>query len=91
MIEIILIIYSFVILITKLIILIIVSKKDVNKNIFIDLGVSYLNNQDNNFYLFSTFFGDLLVLIINIIAVIIEKVIDIYDDDEEVVNIYKTK
>ena len=49
LIEIILIIYSVILLISKLILLIIVSKNDYNKNIFIDLGVSY---KENNFSFF---------------------------------------
>ena len=89
-IEIGLLIYSFLLIIFKIVCLILINKDNEfifsNKNIFIDLGVSYIYDKNKKIYLFGTFLGEGLVFIFNIAAIIIENVVSI--DDEEVDNRY---
>ena len=92
-IELILMVYSLVLLIFKIICMILISKNiaffENYKSIFIDLGISYINNKEQKFYFFSTFLGEGLIFIFSIFAIIIEKVVDI--DDEEIDNRYYYK
>ena len=91
--EIIILIYSIIIAIFKIIILIIfVSKKknliEQHKNTFIDLGIYYFIRNDKKDYI-NTFIGDSLIFVFSLGAIIVNKIVNI--TDEEIENRYFKK
>ena len=91
--EIIILIYSILLAIFKIIILIIfVSKKkdliEQHKNKFIDLGIYYFISNDKKHYK-NTFIGESLIFIFSLGAIIVNKIVNI--TDEEIENRYFKK
>ena len=85
--EIITIIYSLLLLIFK-IVLIILTKKDnewvnINKNVFINLGIKLLKEKESTAYLISTFITECFLIVISIIAMIISNIFVDYDLTED--------
>ena len=91
--EIIVFIYSFLLLIFKIVSLILISKGNEyyleNRDIFIDLGISYLLSDKEKIYFISTFIGESLTFLFSLAAIIISKVTVI--TDEEIENRYFKK
>ena len=84
--ELITFIYSILLLIFKIVMLILVSKnrefysEENIKSIFINLGISYLLSEEK-IYFISTFIGEALVLIFSLAGIIINKIMNITDDE----------
>ena len=85
--EIIIFIYSFLLLIFKIVSLVLISKENQflleHKNLFIDLGISYLLKDKEKMYFISTFIGESLTFILSLAAIIINKVTVITDEEIE--------
>ena len=84
--EIIVCIYSSLLLIFKIVSIIFVSKnndfyKEKHKNIFINFGISYLISQNEVIYLVSTFIGETIIFLFSIGAIIIDKITNITDEE----------
>ena len=83
--EIIVFIYSFLLLIFKIVILVLISKGNEfileHKNIFIDLGISYLLSDKEK--MFFTFIGESLTFLFSLAGIIINKVTVITDEEIE--------
>ena len=85
--EIITFIYSFLLLIFKIISLIFVSDNNEfyleHKELFIDLGISYLISNKEKIYFISSFLGEGLVLLFSLASIIIYKSTKITDEEVE--------
>ena len=85
--ELITFIYSILLLIFKIVMLILVNKnkefylEENIKSIFINLGVSYVLSGEETICFISTFIGEVLVLIFSLAGIIINKIINITDDE----------
>ena len=83
--EIIVFIYSILLIIFKIVALTLINGGNEffldHKNIFIDFGVSYLISENEIIYLISTFIGESLVCFFSLMGIITNKVINITDDE----------
>ena len=85
-IEIIVCVYSGLLLIFKIVSIILVSKdndyyKEKRRNIFINFGISYLISQKEKIYLVSTFIGEAIIFLFSIGAIVIDKITNITDEE----------
>ena len=83
--ELIILIYSFLLLIFKIVIIILIkkdndwTKEEKNKNILINLGIKLLIDTESIFNLISSFIGECIVIIISLISLIVSNSFFDYD------------